>query len=216
MKKAKRVILSALLFGGLLLLTLRAGTGILLYPFARAFGSPPESELADCRRAFQQLQAHLGTSRVLVLPVLFVNGHQRDWRNDLAEAIVQEVGTYSSAKLDLADAPPGVAQPKLGRNQLRYLWERGAAYSRWVKQAHPADHYVLCTEIWGQHGKVAAIHIYILDSSGQIAYCHLYNSHQFGENLPLEGNLAVLLLVRRFFEHLLLEPTRIFPPYGVG
>jgi len=40
-----------------------------LYPVARAFGSPPESELAVCREAFRQLQMHIETSRVQVEPV---------------------------------------------------------------------------------------------------------------------------------------------------
>jgi len=32
----------------------------------------------------------------------------------------------------------------------------------------------------------------------------------------MDGNEAVQLIVKRFFENLLLEPTKIFPPYGVG
>ena len=216
MKTSRKILLAALLFAGLLLLTLRAGTEILLYPFARAFGSPPESELANCRRAFQKLQANFGTSRVLVLPVLFVDGGRRDWRKDLAEAIVREAETHTSAKLEVADAAPGVAPAHFRRNQLRYLWERGAEYAQWIKEARPADQYVLCAEIWGHHDKVAAIQVYILDSSSQIAYCRLFNSHHFGDNLPMDGNEAVQLIVKRFFENLLLEPTKIFPPYGVG
>ena len=59
-----------------------------MYPFARAFGSPPESELAQCREAFRLLQSCLATGRVQVQPVLFIEDGRRQWRHDLAQAIV--------------------------------------------------------------------------------------------------------------------------------
>ena len=214
--KLSRIFLAAIILGDLMLPPLQAGSGILLYPLARAFGSPSESELAKCRQAFHQLQADLGTSRVAVMPVFFVDGGRRVWRADLAEAIIREAGVRSSAQFAVPVPAPAVAPAVLGHNQLRYLWERASVFAEWVKADHPAADYVWIAEIWGHGGKVGAIHVYVFDVRGQLAYCRLFNSHQFGPNLPLEGDAAVQLLVRRFFEDLQKDPVRIFPPYGVG
>jgi hypothetical protein len=216
MKTTISRILAAFVLGGVMLPPLKAGNEIFLYPLARAFGSPSESELAKCRQAFSRLQSGLGTSRVAVTPVLFVDGGRREWRPDLAEAIIREAGTHTTAKLAVAAPAPVVAPAALGRNQLRYTWERAAAYAEWVKAAHPAADYIWFVEIWGHDGKVGAIQVYVLDARGQVAYCRLFNSHQFGPNLPLPGDEPVRLLVRRLFEDLQKDPNKIFPPYGVG
>ncbi len=76
-----------------------------MYPFARAFGSPPESELAQCREAFRLLQSCLATGRVQVQPVLFIEDGRRQWRHDLAQAIVTEAGAHTKANW-VAVAPP--------------------------------------------------------------------------------------------------------------
>jgi hypothetical protein len=210
-------ILAALLFGGVMLPSLQAGNEVLLYPLARMFGSPSEAELVKCRLAFQQLQAHLSESRVAVQPVLFIDETRRVWRRNLAVALAREAGPRTTAELTVPrGGAPAVAPTELGHNQLRYLGERAAVYSDWVRADHPAADYVWIAEIWGHGGKVGAIHFFILDASGQIAYCRLYNSHQFGPDLPLEGDAAVRLLVQRFFEDLLKAPEKVFPPYGVG
>jgi len=216
MKSPFRNLLWLLALGACLSPSLRAGSPILLYPLARAFGSPSESELARCRQAFQGLQTRLGSSRVVVAPVYFVDGPRRRWRPDLADAITRELGAQTGANLEVAAAPPAVAPAELGHNQLRYLWHRAADYSGWVKAAHPAGDFVCCAEVWGFHGKVAAIHIFVLDASGQVAYCRLFNSHQFGNNVPLESDDAVRLMVKTLFRDLKREPTKVFPPYGVG
>jgi len=216
MKAPLQELLWAVSLGGLLLPTLNAGGEILFYPLARAFGSPPESELARCRTAFQGLQSHLSTSRVLVEPVFFIDGHKRGWRPDLAAEICQEARPRTAATLLVSATKPDVGPATLGHNQLRYLWHRAADYSGWVKAAHPAADYVCCAEIWGHDGNVAAIHVYFFDPSGQVAYCRLFNSHHFGDNLPLAGADAVRLIVKSFLEDLQRDPKTRFPPYGVG
>jgi hypothetical protein len=217
MKTASTRILAALVLGVVALPPLRAGNEILLYPLARAFGSPPESELVKCRQAFQQLQSHLGESRVAVQPVLSIDGKGGTWRRKLAVALAREAGPQTTAELTVPrTGAPAVEPTELGHNQLRYLWERAAVYSAWVKADHPAADYIWIAEIWGHDGKVGAIHFFVLDARGQIAYCRLYNSHQFGPDLPLEGDAAIQLLVRRFFEDLTKAPEKVFPPYGVG
>lgn len=208
-------ILAVLVLGGVMLPPLKAGN-VLLYPLARAFGSPSEAELARCRQAFQQLQSGLGTSRVAVAPVFFADGGRRQWRPDLAAAIIREAGAHTSARLEVTAAVPEVAPAVLGHNQLRYLWERAAVYADWVKAAHPAGDYVWLAEIWGHDGQVGAIHVYVFDARGQLAYCRLFNSHQFGPALPLAGEEPVRLLVRCLFEDLQKDAEKIFPRYGVG
>ena len=187
-----------------------------LYPVARAFGSPPESELAVCREAFRQLQMHIETSRVQVEPVLFAVDHDRQWRTDVAQAIVVEAGAHTKAKLEVAAAPDVGFPAEMYHNQLHYLWDRSTEYARWIKAAHPGADYVLCTEVFGHEGKVAAIQVYLFDAKGQIAYCRVFNSHHFGGNLPLEGEGHVRLMVKVLFDDLRKDANVIFPPYGVG
>lgn len=203
-----------------LLSPLHASTEILLYPLARAFGGPSESELVKCRQAFQQLQSNLGTSRLVVQPVLsqpkYSPENKAVWRQDLAEALRREIGSKSGAKLEAPENTPVVTPTDFGHNQMRYLWSRGAEYGKWVKSTHPAGDYVLFTEVFAREGKVGAIQVFVLDTSGQLAYCRLFNSHQFGPNLASQGDEAIRLIVKHLFDDLAKEPKKIFPPYGVG
>ena len=216
MKTSLRTLCFCLMLGGGLLPSAQAGMEILLYPFARAFGSPPEKQLADCREAFQRLQAQLSTGTLEIQPVFFVASGQRGWRRDLAQHLAGEVGPRTSAHLRIAEGRPAVPPPQFRRNQLRYAWERAAEYAAAQKAAPPAEGFSLYTEIWGQEGKVYAIHVYVFDARGQLAYLRFFNSHQFGPNLPQQSERPIQLLVQRLFADLLKDPEKIFPRYGVG
>jgi hypothetical protein len=190
-----------------------------LYPLARAFGSPPESELKHCRAAFEQLKYRLDSSRMWVEPVYFAEDLRRDslhWRSDLAQNLVREAKVHTKAQLELAPITPQVDLTKFGHNQMRYLWTRSTAYARWLRAEPPGVDYVWCVEIFGFNGKVGAIQVYVFDAKGQVAYCRLFNSHQFGENLLLEGEDSIRLVVQSLFDDLRREPNKVFPPYGVG
>lgn len=197
-----------------------AGTEVLLYPFARAFGSPSEAELARCRAAFRQFQARDADCRVLVQPVMFVSRQQSGstvaYRADLADDLIKRLTPALHAGLCRAETVPAVARADFKRNQLRYTWTRAAQYSDYTARAHPKADYVLFTEVWAAGRKVAALQIYLLNSSGQIAYCRLFNSHQFGNALPLEGPAWMEFLTRHFLQDLSREPGQVFPKYGVG
>lgn len=216
MIKSTLRLLAVLLAAGLATPPIHAGGNVLLYPFARLFGSPPEAELAKCRAAFAQLQAARATCTITVAPVLWVDGSQRTWRRDAAEAIVRELRAQSPGDFRFAPGKPEVPAAEFRRNQMRYLWERAAQYSAWRHAVAPTDAYVLCAEVWGHGGKVGAIQVYLLDPTGQIAYCSLANSHQFGPNLPLQLEDPVRVLVRHLIEDLQKKPEQVFPPYGVG
>ncbi len=196
--------------------TAQGGTKILLYPAARAFGSPPESELERCRVAFTQMKANLDKSHVVVMPVLFADQGRCQWRNDLADMEMREFAARTPAKLERSLVEPNVAAPDLGHNQLRYLWKRITVYSDWIKATHPKGDYVLITEIFGGEGKAGAIHIFLFDASGQVAFRRLLNSHQFGSNLSLVSEDIIKRIVNTFFNNLKLDAKKVFPPYGIG
>lgn len=213
-----KIIVKYTLLGGLAVAAILAVVNckVALYPFARAFGSPPESELAGCREAFHQLQQHIGTSRVSAEPVLFVHDRSTEWRSDLAQAIAQEASARTQAKLAVAHSAPAVAHRNIGHNQMRYLWARSTDYAHWVEATHPAADYILCAEVWAHENRVEGIRVFIFDAKGQVAYCRLFNSHHFGNDLPAEGTAAIKLLVKQLFDNLTLDPATVFPPYGVG
>ncbi len=193
---------------------------LLLYPFARMFGSPSESELAKCRQAFRQWQARPPSCLVCVQPVLWVTPHRggptRSYRLDRANALVTRLEKLDRVRLVLALDPPTVAPDPFERNQLRYTWKRAATYAKYTAQLHPAESYVLFTEVWGAGANVAAIQIYLVDASGQIVYCRLFNSHQFGPNLHLKGPTWLDFLVPVLLRDMEREPEELFPKYGVG
>lgn len=110
---------------------------------------------------------------------------------------------------------PDVPAPQFGHNQLRYMWERGAQYATWRHAQPSSGDYWLGAEVWGHGGKVDAIQVYVLDATGQIAYCRLFNSHHFGD-LPMETAEVLDLIARTLAEDLKKKPEQIFPPYGVG
>ncbi len=204
---------------------LSAGGQWLLYPLARAFGGPSEAELAKCRTAFARLKADFPSSRVLVQPALIRPGaglpdDRNSWRPHLADNLVQAlraeggVGAYRSVEVRSAVAAVG-ATP-FGHNQLRYLWTRAAEYGRCVRESHPAGDYVLFFEIFGSRSEVGAIQVFVFDASGQLAYCRLFNSHQFGPHLDRSGDAAVRLIAERLLGDLRKAPEEVFPPYGVG
>lgn len=215
---------AALLVGLLLLLPASArpeeAGSILLYPFARMFGSPSESELAKCRQAFQQWQARGSSCQVCVEPVLWVTPHRagpaHSYRVDQANALLSRLEKLDRVKLVLALDPPKVAPDQLGRNQLRYTWKRAATYAEYTARLHPAESYVLFTEVWGAGANVAAIQIYLVDASGQIVYCRLFNSHHFGPNLPLKGPAWLDFLMPVLLRDMKRAPEALFPKYGVG
>ncbi|MBS0663608.1 MAG: hypothetical protein JSR48_10120 [Verrucomicrobia bacterium] len=211
-------------YGGLGILAILAlgialaigGCREVMYPLARALGSPPEADLAACRTAFANLKAHLPQSLVRVEPVQYAPSfNARQWRYDWAEGLAREAHLRVSTRYEVAPIAPGVVPTRFSRNQLRYLWERAIAYSNWLKSSPPGADYIWCTEMFTQDGKVIAIQVFVYDAKGQLAYCRLFNSHHFGKDLN-EGDDALKLVVRTLFDDLKRTPEQIFPPYGIG
>lgn len=188
-----------------------------LYPAARAFGSPPEAELAAVRAAFSELKARAGFARLQIAPVLVVDERGATWDDALAGRLVGNLQPHTSLRLSTAAAgAPAVARRPLGRNQLRYLWERTRDYAGWLAAAPPDSDYVLCPELWAREEIVSAVHVFVYTTRGQLVYCRLYNSHQFGPKLDAAGGAAIERFIRTFFTDLQRDPLEIFPKYGVG
>jgi len=213
-------------FAGWLLLAIclsgggaRAGTEILLYPFARMFGSPSEGELARCRAADSLMQTNFDRSHVVVMSVLFADADSDSksgqWRGDLAAALAREMTNRTTAKIEVSASEPEVAMAKPFKNQLRYATNRSAACGAWVKAAHPPGDFVFFAEIFGGQGFVYAIQIYVFDSSGQLAYSRQLNSHQFGNHLPLTGDAAVKRIVKTFMNNLKEDVNKYSRPISL-
>ncbi len=190
----------------------------LLSPLARAFGAPPESELAVCRAAYARLQNRLPASQILMEHVMYAPGHDRQWRSDLAQALAQEAGARMKVRFEAASRPPDASFPqKMYHNQLRYLWDRSRDYARSIKAVPSGIDYLCFVEVFvGPQGKVAAIQVYVFESQGQLAYIRLYNNAHFGNDLSPEGDAAIQFVTGSLLDIQRLAPEQAFPPYGIG
>ena len=194
----------------------------LMYPLARAFGSPPESELVQCRNAFRQLQVKLETSRLEIQPVLFVAGGDGRWHDGsqqwsviIAQEVATEMAKRTKANLVLVTARPNVDFPgKMYHNQLQYLWDRAEQYSQWVKASRPSADYVLIIEMFSGAGKKeAAAQLYVIDASGQIAISRLM---RFPGAPASDKSILVKPIINALFDSIRMDANALFPPYGVG
>lgn len=188
----------------------------LMAPAARAFGAPPESELAQCRAVFRQLQSGLNTATLEIAAVLTVDERGGVWRRPVAATLQKEVATRCTARLTLPTQRPTVAVTPFGQNQLRYLWTRAAAYTHALQSARPEADYVLQAEIFAHGGKVTAMQVFIFAADGQVAYCRLFNSHHFGPDLRADDSAPLQFIVRQLFDDLRRDASEVFPPHGVG
>ena len=189
----------------------------MLYPFARAFGSPSEGELKLRRAAFNRLKAQRGAWRIVVYPMLDPTGRRQETFPGCAEtaaAILRDRGLAGAAA---GEAPPTVPARALGGNQLRYLQDRAAAYGGWMKEARPAaDAAVFMEVLVDGSGTISGLHMVVVEASGQVAYTRLFNSHHFGPNPPSGGDAACRLLARVLLRDLERPAEELHPPYGVG
>jgi hypothetical protein len=191
----------------------QVGCKPLLYPFARAFGSPSEGDLARCRTAFERFKSRGPTAQVLVHPATDPRGPGLLGSPEATARAVAVLGFAGAQRV--AEAAP-VAPLALGANQMRYVWNRAHAYEAWVRQAHPTGDYALFLEVMqAPTGQVMGCHIYVVDATGQIAYTRLMNSHQFGNSLK-DPTAACVRLVRQLLLDLQKPADQVFPPYGVG
>jgi len=199
------------------LLLLVQGCQLMMYPCARAFGSPSESELKQCRAAFEHLKEGRTTARTVVYPVVNPRQEQPMALAGTAAYVAEQLQAKGWTNCTIATNPPAVAGTPLGHNQLRYMWDRAHGYSQWVRDSQPAGDFHLFIEILSaRSGEIIGIHCYVVDATGQIAYVRLSNSHHFGDQPPQDSEAACQFILK-FLLHSLESPAEIvFPKYGVG
>lgn len=200
-----------------LLLPLIQGCTAMAYPFARAFGSPSESELKQYRSAFARLQAGRLIARIVVYPATDPVGLRQEAYTGSAELMTEQLRAKGWTNCTTTSTPPPVEASPLGHNQLRYAWNRAHAYGQWVKTTRPEGDFHLFVEILSSSSNnIIGIHCYVLDAAGQVAYERLLNSHHFGRNTPRDAEAACQLILRGFLNNIDQPAERIFPAYGVG
>lgn len=189
----------------------------LLYPVARAFGSPAEGELKLRRAAFERLKAQRATARILVHPLVDPIGRRQQpppVTSELAAKLLREGGWTGAVA---APATPEVAPIPLGRNQLRFVQDRARAYGAWAKATKPeADFLVVVEVLSSAPGRVHGIHGYVLEASGQVVLVHLQNSHHFGTEPPKDAEQACRWMVRLLLRDLERPALEIHPRWGIG
>jgi len=189
----------------------------MLYPVARAFGGPSEGELKRCRVTFERLQAGRGSLRLQVSPAVDPVGRWKAGYPDTVDAQVQQLRVTGWSGCIATATLPGVEPTPLGRNQMRYSWNRARAYGAWVAGSHPEGDFHLFTEVLTHpSGAIIGIHLYVVDASGQVAYQRLMNSHHFGGNTPADPRDAALRILWVFMRDIDRRADEVFPPYGVG
>jgi len=193
------------------------GCQLMMYPCARAFGSPSENELKHCRTAFEHLKEGRTTARTVIYPAVNPMEEQPIALPGTASFMAELLRTNGWSNCTIATKSPAVAGPPLGHNQLRYLWNRAHNYSQWVRDSQPVGDFHLFVEILSApSGKIIGIHCYVVDGTGQIANVRLSNSHHFGDEPPQDSEAACQFILK-FLLHSLESPAeKVFPRYGVG
>ena len=190
----------------------------MMYPLARAFGGPKESELKKIRPAFAALETQIRTSAVVVYRPLVVRAGQPSWDDGAGTLLVDALHRDLAPRAALASDAPDVPFEPMGHNQMRYLWKRAPGYASWVGSRHPAGDYFVFTELLTDEKgeEVLGAQCYIVDARGQIAHARLWNSHWY-DPATLRG-LGPFLdwMVRALSEDLTEDPVTQYPPYGVG
>lgn len=131
----------------LLLLPAIQGCAIMIYPVARACGSPSESDLKKCRVAFDRLKAEGLAARMVIYPATDPVGMRKDAYPGTAMLMAEQLRSKGWTNCTVAPAAPLVEPSPLGHNQLRYAWNRAHILSQWVKTTRPGDGFHVFVEI---------------------------------------------------------------------
>ena len=201
-----------------------ASCEVMMYPLARAFGSPKESELKVFRENFVHLQENISTSKMAVFPPSIVNDQEQEWKPDVAIQMAEIM--QHRAAIDAYDisVKPEVGFIPVGRNQSRFRWERAKAYSAWVVQAQPVPpgDFIMFTDFICPPGSscenVGGVNVYVIDAQGHVSIATVINSKHgiYHKIRPDSLRDCAVMAVERLKNVLLLDVMDFYPPYGVG
>ena len=199
----------------LALILAASGCSVMLYPLARAFGGPAESDLVVYRRTFADLKKTAREKRLVVLPAWVVSGTAHDWDAEAARPALDRLHVDLSASAAPASVKPDLPFDPYHGNQMRHMWARARRYTDWVRRTRPEGDWFVMTEMWcdSSRTKLYGTFFYVVRADGQIAYARLYNSHSFGPNTV--GTIFDAM-AKGFVDALGKDPEYVFPPYGVG
>lgn len=198
-------------------LGLQPGCKAMVYPVARAFGSPSEAELARCREAFEAFKGTCLATRLVVFEACDPVHGDRPWTVGTSARMATGLRAHGASNAVAAPLPHGVPVRPYGGNQLRYLWERARAYGAWIREARPeGEHFLFVEVVAAPDGSVHGVQTCVVDRQGRIAYVGLMNSHHFGARPPAGPEAACDLALARLLQDLRRPPLEIFPRWGVG
>lgn len=195
-----------------------------LYPLARAFGGPKESELKVIRESFSRMQRDLPSSKLVVYPSCMINFEKHEWKPETPERMIALFRDEPGIETYAVKIHPDLAFQPVGRNQMRYMWDRARAYAAWVRDAHPVPEgeYAVFTDFICPPDsnciRVGGVHVYITDSTGNLCYTTLINSkHEIYQKIqPDSLDDCCNMAVKRLLVSLKKDAMEVYPLYGVG
>ena len=196
----------------------------MLYPLAIAYGGPKESELKLIRENFVGLQQEITTARLAVFPPAIVNNEHQAWPTGSAKELADVLAAKLTTDIYPVSTAPGVAFMPVGRNQMKFMWNRARTYSSWVAETKPAPQadYLMFADYICAPGSncyhVGGLNLYVADSEGNIAYTTVINSkHGIYQRVkPHSIRDCSLMAVERFTSGIKMDVKELYPPYGVG
>jgi hypothetical protein len=201
-----------------LLLVVCSGCTAILYPAARAFGSPSERELVSCRAHLREMQSSLPKAKLIVHPPCVITRSGGRWETNATARVVEALKSKGFADVVAEDSLPAVPARSPGWNQLRFTWRRAHAYSAWAWGSKLEPGWHVFADFVVLDGQLAGFGIYVTDADGNLALVRIMNSHQSGWKAGQPGLIesGCNMLVNALLGILKMSPERLYPPYGVG
>jgi hypothetical protein len=201
-----------------LLLVVCSGCTTILYPAARAFGSPSERELASCRVHLREMQSSLPKAKLIIHPPCVITRSGGRWETNATARVVEALKSRGFEDIVVADSLPAVPVRVPGWNQLRFTWQRAHDYSTWAQGAKLGPGWHVFADFVVLNDQLAGFGIYVTDADGKLALVRIMNSHQYGWKVGQPGLIesGCNMLVEVLLQIPKMSPERLYPPYGIG
>lgn len=152
-----------------------APEGVWAEHWRKRSGLPPEEEQAAMKERMETMRAKLGDARVVVCPILQLDGMNHEAAASLAK-LLEADGTCGAevvaaeVKVDFAPGP----------SQMRRAWDMARGFQAYVREHDFDADYVLCAEylLDPERHQVHAVNIVMCDAHGDWVVVEMQNSHQ--------------------------------------